>query len=637
MPFVWVNDPKIPESVPAPIIGPTEVSTEVHVVANTVNVSPILGTVSYNTHNVGYDVIYALPSLNVHDLHVTHLQADNIQVHLVASINTATINIATINTANIVSATIANGVMGVNPTSNGQIATKEYVDSIIANSTPAGGNLQLLIQAAGDLLVGVSDNTAARLPVGNADQVLAVGGSGNTGVHWVGPLGSSGSTRGLVIGTNWDAALKNTQIQLVSVDEIVMEDGVRVPDGWNGLTASINQSGVGGIDTGTVIANTCYEVYAIRNSSSGAQGLLLHRALDREPDIHRPTSAVVVKNLNVVEGQTRSTETVVAQSFVAHKTGPFVAIDLTLGRTGNAIGNVFVTLESNGADGNSSGTILATSRKYSAGRIGFLESERVRVKFPFDTPATVTNGTLYWAVIRTDYAQGNLQTNPNYLGVYGQSDNSYTEGSCKFINANTIGPGATGWAYTNSAFQIDGPQGPTVLYFRTFIEANSTAVVMPAGYDQKCLISYCSTTHRFFLREYHQQDRRMMMAFHYTWCYHSNGGLSAPKSENPGANNSPLVQFPEPVHMGEMVPPVPCIVWIFKYTGLTGTATVSAGNLKVTDIGVQTFSEGDGYLNTSIAANQQQFLGPLFVEYSAHMNHAGGAPIQMLYVAGIEF
>ena len=655
MAFVWNDELSAPPPIVPIPVADGEMSFEQKEVANNVIVHPIYGagTLLWNIATPpdegdnglsgDFDIVYRLPSLNVHDLHVSHLNTDNLTALFSATINTANIGVATINTANIVNATIANGRMGVNPTANLQIATKEYVDALMANSVPLGGNLQLLIQAAGDLLVGVSDNTAERLPVGTTEkQLLAVGGSGNTGLHWIGPLGSASSHRGMVIGTDWDAALKNTQVQLVTVDEIVMDDGTRVTSGWNGLTASIASnvatSGVGYLDTGVVLPNTCYEVYAIRNSSNGAQGLLLHRALDRNPDIHLPVAVSTVVKLNTDNGTGVSSSINVAQRFIATKSGPFTGIDLTLRRIGTPVGNVWVTIETDNtvsSTSNASGIIVATSRKITAGRIGALTSDFVRIRFPFDTTGDVSGGVTYWAVVHTDCPRADLFNNTNHVQVAGQGTASvdYPTGAVKIFNANT-----NGWALSNSAFLIDSPGGPGALYFRTFIEANNTSVVMPTGYDQKCLISYCSTNIRTTLREYHQQEYRMSMAFHYTWCYHYNGGLNASRADNPGANNSPVVAFPEPIHMGEMVPPVPCIVWIYKYTGLGGGGSMTGtGDLTATEIPVQSFTEAQGALYTLINGNQQIFLGPLFIEQSAHVNQSSGGTFGALHVAGIEF
>lgn len=643
MPFVWTTNPNLPPVTPAPVIGPTEVSTEVGLVANTVNVSPIFGQLSYNTNNIGYDVTYVLPTLNVKDLHVDHLESNNVHVNFNATINTANIGTASINTANILNATIANGRMGINPTSNLQIATKEYVDLLAANSVPLGGNLQLLIQAAGDLLVGVSDNTAERLPIGTNSQVLTAGGVGNTGVHWSGPFGSTTSHKGLSIGTNWSGAFKNTEVTITSVDEIVMDDGTRVSGGWSGLKANILSnvatSGVGYLDTGVVQPNTCYEVYAIRSSSNGAQGLLLHRAKDYSVDVHYVPSGTASRIINFNNGVGQSLCLNVAQRFVAHQSGPFVGIDLTIGRLGLPRGNVWVTLEDNLANNNASGIILATSRKLPANAMGDLVATPPRIRFPFDVTANVVQGNVYWAVIRTDYLQGNIQTNLNSLRVYGDSSIPtlpYADGPAKFFNANT-----NGWALCNSAAAIDGQSGgsgPSNLYHRTFIEANNSAVTMPTGYDQKCLLSYCSTTKRSTLREYHQRGYRMSMSFHYTWNFINRGGLQGGQGTDLStANNTAAgIQASEPVHLGAFVPPVPCFLWIYHYSGLSGSAIVGGGGLNCTYLPVQLFRELDGGYSVLNNAGSSGVFGPFLSEFSVMYTMSGGT-FSNLYVAAIEF
>lgn len=652
MAFVWNDDPNSatpPPIVPVPV-GDGEMSFEQKEVANNVLVNTIYGagTLLWNIATPpdagdngqfgDFDIVYALPTLNVKDIRVTHLEADNTTVYFNATINTANIGVATINTANIVNATIANGHMGVNPTANLQIATKEYVDALAANSAPQGGNLQLLIQAAGDLLVGVSDNTAERLPIGSTDRqvLIASSTSGNTGVRWAGPFGSARSHRGLTIGTNQDGILRNNQIVLVQCDEVVMDDGVRVTSGWNGLVADTAVSGAGGLDTGTVLPNTCYEVYAIRASTTGSQALLLHRAKDWHVDAQYAPTVGTNRNINFNYGPTQSVTINVAQRFVAQSNGPFVGIDLSLSRAGAPVGNVWVELQPNDITNNASGTILATSRKVSAGRIGNLAADIIRTRFIFDNSANVVAGNTYWAVTRTDYTRGDSQTNLNYLKIAGDAPSPgspYQIGAAKFFNANT-----NGWAASNSAATIDGTQSSMNYYFRTFVEGNNSSIVMPTGYDEKCLISYCSTNFRSQLREYHQRVNKMSMSYHYSWNYLQNGGLSGGRAEAPGANNPASVAFSEPIHCGEFVPPVPCLLWVYKYTGLSGTAAVGMGNIACTEFPVQPLiTEMDGSLTTSIGSAHIKFIGPIFVEYGCHTNHSGGSPFAALFVAGIEF
>lgn len=643
MPFQWNDNPNYPTVTPPEVLGPNEVSTQVHVVANTVNVSPILGVLSYNTTNIGYDVVYELPTLNVRDLRVDHLNGDNVNVLFNITINTANIGAATINTANIVNATIANGMMGVNPAQNSQIATKEYVDAIAANSVPTGGNVQLLIIAAGDLLVGVSDNTAERLPIGTAGQVLmASAASGNTGVRWAGPIGSTTSHRGLTIGTSWDTTLMNTQIVLQRVDEIVMDDGYRSNTGWNGLIANnlsnVATSGVGYLDTGVVQPNSCYEIYAIRNSSTGAQGLILHRAKDTQVDTNYISAPNAGRNLNVNNGATLSVSLNVAQKFTATRSGPLVGIDIQLVRIGTPQGNIWLTLESNLANNNASGIILATSRKLSTAGISVTAgSDTPRVRFPFDVSANVASGNAYWFVVRTDYAMAN-NASLNYIRVMGDAATPILpnpNGPAKFFNANT-----GGWANANSLLTIDGQTsitGPSNLYHRTFIEANDTPVVMPTGYDQKCLLSYASTTKRSFFREYHQNGYKMSMSFHYTWCFYNAGGLQGTQGTDMStANNNILSNVgTEAINLGVFVPPVPCLVWIYKYTGINGPVNSGVGGISSTALAQQAFSETNNGLSLLNGAGSFTVVGPIFAEFGC-INSVNGT-FGNFYVAGIEF
>lgn len=650
MPFIWSDEPNTPpRNLPVPVAD-GEISFESKEVANTVNAHPIyeMGTLSWNssaTHpnepddpTGDFDIIYQLPSLNVKDIQATHLAAGNVTVLFGATINLANIGTATINTANIVNATIANGYMGVNPTANLQIATKQYVDALAANSIPQGGNLQLLIQAAGDLLVGVSDNTAARLPVSNTPHqvLMASSTSGNTGVTWAGPFGTTQNFRGLEIGTNWQGSLQNSQVKLVNVDEIIMDDGARITSGWAGLVADTSVSGAGGIDVGTVQPNTCYEVYAIRSSSNGAQALLLHQAKTYKVDAQYMTAVSPSKSLFFSYGVSQSVSINVAQRFIAQTNGIFRGMDFALQRTGTPAGNIWLTLETNDGTNNASGTVLTTSRKISAGRIGNTTTDIIRARFIFDTAANVVSGTPYWAVMHADYTQGNSQTNLNYIKVFGDAAapaTPYQLGMAKFFNANT-----NGWALANSLAAIDSAQGPMNFYFRTFIEANNTSVTMPTGYDQKCLVSYCSTNFRSFLREYHQRERKLSMAIIGHWLFYNRGSTSwQPIAECPGANNDlSISQISHPLHCGEYVPPIPCLVWIGYAVHLGATSVFTIGDLTCTNFAAPpAIAELEGGIGATSLATQEVVVGPIFMEYAALSSF--DSSFSTMRIMGVEF
>lgn len=648
MPFIWNSNPNIPIAVAAPVIGPDKISFDVHVVANTVNVHGlVVGTLSYNTVNEGFDVIYELPSLNTRTLRAQTLTATRATINT-ATINTATINTATINTANISAATIANGIMGVHPVQNLQIATKEYVDTLVANSVPLGGNIQLLIIAAGDLLVGVSDNTAERLPVGSNDgAVLVVGGTDNTGLRWTTRApGATQTHRGLFIGTNYDEFLRNNQVQLVTVDEITMDDGVRISTGWTGLTASIASnvatSGVGYLDTGIAEANTCYEVWAIRNSSSGSQGLVLHKALDRHADatIDTTVGAATPRKIRFEHGLGSISCINVAQSFLASKNGPLTSIDLSMSRVGSPVGNVWVTLEANTAAGNASGIPLATSRHMNVAR--FPTGSQPRVRFVFDTTANVVSGNSYWAVIDADYPTAHFGANEDYIQVFGTtaaaSPGVYPDGLAKNFLSNT-----NTWVVANSSAFT--PPGPTDLYFRTFVEANNTEVLMPAGYDQKCLLSYTFTDFLTRLREYRQRGHKMSMAYYNPWAFVYNGGtgVTFPGSGSNNPSGTLIDTKLQVINLEGYVPPIPCLLTIHHYGAATGSI-LAFGQLSSTDMtdigGVATpsvvESVGTVMANVASAGDGPFPTGPILIEQQAFLARMQSIGAQ-LYIAQLEF
>ena len=655
MAFIWnpdTNSTAPPPILPIPV-GDGEMSFEQKEVANSVNIHPIYGagTLLWNIATPpdegdnglygDFDIVYQLPSLNVLDIHATHLESDNVTVYLTATINTASIGVATINTANIVSATIANGYMGVNPTANLQIATKEYVDALAANSIPLGGNLQLLIQAAGDLLVGVSDNTAERLPVGTDGRVLVAGGSSNVGVYWsTGPRGSLSTHRGLYIGTSLSASLSNSIIEIVAVDEIVMDDGFRTTTGWIGKRANILSnvatSGVGYLDTGVVRAQTAYEVWAVRNSSNGDQALILHRATERFVDVsHRPAAAITnFRKVNYALGTGLQTTINVAQSFIATNTGPFTSIEFALTRTGTPVGNCWVTLEANVA-GSPSGIPLATSRYMDASKMP-ADLSAGRIRFVFDTTANVVSGTSYWGVFQTDYLRAS-SVNENHLSMWGTTSNQdrYTNGTAKQFSANS-----NTWLSANTSSLTVSD-----FYIRTFVESFNTELLLPSGYDQKCLLSYAATAPGNLdgiestpvLCIYQQRGTKMSMNFHRYWNIQYNGALGG------GTPDDAATGFLECLDLRHFVPPVPCLVTFQIACFVNGDLLTCVGHLSSTDMGpvsggsgLSVIVESDGSLQVNTAPTSLMVLGPILAEHQtvAVRTHTGTTTF---YLSGVEY
>jgi hypothetical protein len=626
MPFVWNNNPNLPIVIPPEVLGPTEVSTEVHVVANTVNVSPLLGVLSYNTTNIGYDVIYGYDSLNVTNFHTDHLIGDNLRVG-VANLNVAVINTAVIGNATIANLTAQQIFMNTTPSANEHMVTKGYVDTLVANSTPQGGNLQLLIQQAGDLLVGIADNTASRLAVGNSGQVLTAGGAATTNVQWVlfSGGGDQSSFRNLVIRTHTDYPQSNTKVQLLHADEIVMDDGT-VTRNWSQTIADITVNGVNGLDTGTMTSNSWYEIYAIRNPTSNTQALLFHKALDRKPWI----TANDFFTFSVAQPVGRATngfDTVLkaSQQFIPPITGNVTSIEMSVNRTANGpSGNCWVTIEAQDAQGNASGVALATS-SYRFAQDLPIETNAGRLRFVFDPPTQVVAGNGYCMVYNTDYSL----SADRYTQLYGIATNTYPDGNAKIFSANT-----NTWRPITGTIISD-------FNFRVFIEANNTPLVMPSGYTQKCLLSYVSTGHGMWFREYSQRNRKMSMLHHWNWRF---------IDFNSGAAYEPYLQ-PHLIPSGTTftidasfgVPPTPCMVQLAHITSadsflhrfadihapaITGNVVTAGGSIV----------EADG----AIYANSPQGSGiyhnnPLLVEEQAFLYYVTSFSFALLMPATIEF
>jgi len=636
MAFIWNTDPNIPPLVPSPVIGPNEVSTQVHVVANTVNVHGlVVGSVSYNTANKGYDVIYELPSLNIQNVYARTLLARNASIGN-AFINVATINTVTINTANITSATIFSGIMGVHPVQNLQIATKEYVDTRVANSIPLGGNLQLLIRSTGDLLAGVADNTAARFPISPTQRSILVAGntSNAIGIQWKQPIpsGYAGTFRALSMGTDLDRSSRRTQVKIVSVAEIVMNDGQRISSGWNGLTASTTANGGPGfLDTGVVTPNTWYEVYAIRNSTTNTNALLLHRAVDRQLDVITnsgvdPLPSFERRVLFTATGSHPINVVNISQSFIATKSGPFVAVDVSLVRVGQPVGNCWITLQNN-VNGNASGTPLSTSRRLDLTRLPISNMTFTLCRFIFDAKANVVSGNSYHCVYHVDHTPAGLAS-PHYSILRGFSNliaGTYTSGESKNFSANT-----NSWEVSNSGAGYNSPVGPGDLYIKTYVEANDTPLSLPTGYDQRCLISYTCTDQFSQLKIYTQQQRRMVMPLLNEWRETSFG-----RGERTGD------RYQIAVHLHQVVPPVVCIVQ-FSTTGWSVIALPGGiGQVSCTDVGGNGPSLGplvhetEGVSYASAGVPGITTFVPVLVETQSVIVHLGVAA--NVYVTSVDF
>lgn len=613
MPFIWVQGTTAPPQ-PSPLsYGPNTVSTQVGLVANSVNVQPPpICTVLYNTPNVGYDIICMYQTLNAAKLTARTIIADNARAeHTIAE--NVNIGHAMINTAFIANANISYLFMNTDPTINSHMATKGYVDALVANSVPLGGNLQLLILAAGDLLVGVADNVAERHPVGTNKRILASSNTGNTKVAWRAAASNGdilSSFNRLFMRTHRTYPTGNDTIELLTAGEVIMEDGTRTVN-WPYLTVkSTANGGPGLLDTGVVKSNSWYEIYAIRNPTTQDRGLLLHLSKDKRlvanssniRDVHFGSVANIGSFVNLKNptgvGPSGTTFTILSQQFRANAGGRLASVETALSSpTAIPIGNCWMTIELQDGTGNATGTPLTTSRYKFIDDInhGTISIQR----FLFDEPFDIVANTNYCLVLNTEYPIATPPTT-RYITWWGYVSDFYPHGNVRCYNANT------------SSWQQ--PAGISDFHFKVLVDANNTAVVMPTGYTQKCLIGYTRTDKLSGFKPFTQRNRKVTTSpSHHPWIYQHFAGQSGIQSLA-----SSTMEIGD---MEQVIPPVTCLAHLGLYGLQTPTyASAGLGPGFLTPITVSTPASGriieaDGWIAGNIVATQSvTSWGPVVVE-----------------------
>jgi len=492
MPFVWVNEPQTPPPTPPLSYGEDATSTLVDKVANTVNAG---GSLIYYTPNTQYNVVYVVPEMNVNTITLTNAMIGHLTITISANVNVATINTATIGNVISNTLTIEYGTMGGNPTSNSEIATKEYLDTMVANVPASGSDLQNIIDAAGDLLVGISANTATRLPIGSAGQVLTVDYSDSTGLRWktIGSTTGAEYFSGLWLQTHRDRNQQNTQVWLRRCDDILFNDGSH-GRGWSNMVCDITVSGAGGLDTGTPRNSQWYELYAIRDEVNDLDNLIFHQSTNITQEANCTTTSDQNRQLR------RATTPLdyIGQSFVSANSGPIHSVEFEIFATGSPSGIIWAELRSD--DNGFPGSTLATTYPFDAGRIA---TDQSRIRFIFPDSVSVTAQTLYHIVLTGDY----VYSDSNYITIRG-------------ITANTYGSGYAVEYYVNTSSWRLPPSvgGPDDLWFKVFIEnISATDLVLPGGYDKYCLLGYVRRDAEGNLQYFLQKDRHIITSIASEW------------------------------------------------------------------------------------------------------------------------
>lgn len=478
-------------------------------------------------------------------------------------------NVANLVSVNIASANLITGFMSANPTVNLGISTKAYAD-IAANL------FQQLYTAKGDILVANQGANAVRLAAGTNGQSLIIDTNTTSGARWA-SRGPAQTFRGLSLQTSvTDKIANGTQIVLERVDEIVMDDG-EIVTGWTEKSLIINTANtgnIGGLDTGTVLANTWYELYAIRKRVDGTKGFIIHRAPDRKVDQNTANLVVWAHNITVQVNRVTSPNVRVAQSFVANSSGPLTSFEMRMFKTGTPTGNVWLTLHANTA-GDPDATPMATSRRYDVARMAI--TTHYPIRFVFDVTANVVATNSYFAVAQTDFAASDT----NHITLQGSTA----------VNSTGVVKGNTGASW------VALTPGVGTLIIKEYVETNSTPITFPAGYDQRCLVSYVATDQVSRIREFTQRDRTVMCPFSTQW-----NGFSLVGAEK------------EVCDLTAVLPPVTVIASLILFTGTMVPAVV--GRLHAIDL-VVVIAEGllgGMTFGSTMGGTTQTNFAPVWIE-----------------------
>lgn len=271
---------------------------------------------------------------------------------------------------------------------------------------------------------------------------------------------------GLQLQTHRDSDLALSQVELVTVDYIEMDDGTVLRNDnneWSGKLADITVSGVGGLDTSTENSGSWYEIYAIAKED-GTRNLLLHESKLWAINTNSLSEDADQGIRSAVDNSTVK----VAQGF---KCGSGVAkfVEVKLKKVGSPTGKIYFTIESDSA-GSPSGSVQATTYAFDVSKLSTTATE---LRFPFKTSVTLNGGSTQYHLV----AQGTWTVSAtNYVAWrMDGSAATYANGSKGLFNSGT----ATWTEDTDDD-----------MWFQLGLESSSVAVTMPSGYTKKCLLGW---------------------------------------------------------------------------------------------------------------------------------------------------
>lgn len=267
---------------------------------------------------------------------------------------------------------------------------------------------------------------------------------------------------GLVLQTSQNADTEARQVEIVSVDSLVMDDGTVMDNSdnsWTGKTVDITISGPGGLDTGTELGGQWYDVYAI-STEAGIKNLLLHASRAWADSASYVTDEDASQNVGAA-----TANSFVAQGFKLSDSGKLRYARLKLNKVGSPSGQLVCYVYSDNAG--VPGSVLATSKIISLSTLSSTDTW-VQFTFPYNAPTLSASPTRYHVVI------GVPVNASNYLQWrMDGSAGTYADGSKATWNG--------------SVWTADTDDD---MMFTIGVEVQNSAVTMPSTYTKKCHLGW---------------------------------------------------------------------------------------------------------------------------------------------------
>ena len=388
------------------------------------------------------------------------------------------------------------------------------------------------------------------------------------------------------------------KIHVDSLKLATFDDGVGVSDLADlELDVGAASGNPGALDTGTITANTWYELWLIQRSDTEANALLGSKASDWDTDQSGVSDDADFRLRN------SSAETNGAQSFQPSVTSDLLYVDFKIAEAGAIPVNsmIWVTVESDSA-GDPDGTPLATSIKIRADLIGAAD---VEVKFAFPVPATLTGSTTYWLVVHGDYAISGV----NHIKFRGNTTTSYAGGLAKDFD------GASTWTTPMDGSIVD-------FWFKTHMDIGGNNPSLPTNYDRKVKIGYFYSDTGANVEPHRFMDKKIQ--------FHGDIVTTA----NPGSGVQALLD------LKVAIPPSPVIIQALLTQAIGGEVRVSGipyGAVAIGQASPPSPPQHSVRETDTVASTQSLQLGPLMTEGQAVYIAADAAATISFKIEQIEW